>query len=62
MIERISDAMIGVRENSSAIVIDTQLRIGPIQFTVEESSKRAEVIHHSRVSSPPLIARLRLTV
>ena len=58
--KRMGDAMTGMRENSTARIIDTQLKIGPIQFIIDD--ERAGLIQHTRVSSSPLTARLRLTV
>lgn len=59
-IQRIGDALIGARENSSKHYVEVQLKIGPIQFTVDHRTGSA--LQQSRVSSPTLFARLRLTV
>ncbi len=60
LIRRSGDVMIGKQGNSTTHLIDTELQIGPLQFIMD---KRAGFpLQLSRVSSPPLIARLRLTV
>lgn len=59
-IQRNGDALIGSRDNSSAHIIDVQLEIGPIHFIMDQRANF--LFQQSRVSSPTLAARLRLTV
>lgn len=58
-IVRSEDALIGYRGNSTIRYIDTKLKIGPIQFILDNS---AYPLNNTRVTSPLLSARFRLMV
>ncbi len=58
-IKRKGDVLIGVRGNSTTHNVDAAIIIGPLQFFMDE---KAGFLPQSRVSLPPLSARLRMTV
>ena len=58
-IVRSEDTLIGYRGNSTTRYIDTKVKIGPIQFVLDNS---AYPLNNTRVTSPPLTARFRLMV
>ena len=61
LIQRKGDLMVGIRgRNSTTRFIDTELQIGPVQFIMDQ--REDFPLKFSRVSSPPLVAQLRLTV
>lgn len=59
-IQRNGDVLVGMRQNSTAHIIDTQLLIGPLQYVMDRKS--GFLLQQSRVSMPQLTAKLRLTV
>ena len=61
LIQRKGDLMVGIRgRNSTTRFIDTELQIGPVQIIMDQ--REDFPLQFSRVSSPPLVAQLRLTV
>ncbi|XP_057377250.1 uncharacterized protein LOC130698593 [Daphnia carinata] len=58
-IQRNGDVLVGMRQNSSSHIIDTQLLIGPLQYVMDKKS--GFLLQQSRVSTPQLTAKLRLT-
>ncbi|XP_045033865.1 uncharacterized protein LOC123475335 [Daphnia magna] len=58
-IQRNGDVLVGMRQNSTAHIIDTQLLIGPLQYVMDRKS--GFLLQQSRVSMPQLTAKLRLT-
>lgn len=60
LIQRKGDVLVGMRPNSTAHIIETQILIGPLQCVMDK--KAGFLLQQSRVSMPQLTAKLRLTV